>query len=273
LDTLDNVLELALTDPEKIWFETAKEKRLELKEIKRYHNYNPMFYRTDVYMHGIRVAMLIQELAIRIQRAFHFDLQKAILMALIHDYPELITGDISAGNKTKMSEEQLRVQKESETKAAIALAHLLPKQLGDHRYIDLLEEVSSKKFIEAKIVDLCDKLDAMGESFHEIFAGNIAFVTNVVNGFGKIKTPPEHYWEYFHKISKLHPALAVLFPDHIPFLPIAKEDWKNLAQGRKPHTVESLVHLAGHRAYDFWKLTLLKRDPERQLRLLTTKVE
>ena len=266
------MLKLALTDIEKKWFKATK-KRLELKQILRYDNYQPMYYRVDVYRHCIRVALLVKELAERVKRVCPLDKHKVFLMALIHDDPEIIIGDFSAGEKAKMSEGQLRKIKEAEKAAEETLIELFPKKLGKYHYRKLLEEVSEKQSLEARMVDIADKLDATGECFHEIFAGNEVFVTPIISAFGELDAPVEHQWKFSQGIAKRHPPLAFLLQTHLSFLPLPRKNWRAIAKDGKPHTMKSLKKPTGLEAYDFWGQTLLKRDPERQLKLLTDKIE
>jgi hypothetical protein len=145
--------------------------------------------------------------------------------------------------------------------------------IGDYVYEELLHEVSEKRTIESQIVQLGDKLDALGESFHEVLAGNMSFVTNVVNHYGRIPTPLEYLLGYFQTFEKRCSELGALLPEILPAFPLSDRDWVEVARNGTSHTPESIDDPTGFAAYDFWKQALLKRDRERQIGLLTTKVE
>lgn len=267
------MLNLGLSEAELKWFEAAEKHRLKLRAEKRYRVYRPMFYRTNVYIHSIRVALLVMELAERLKGILEFDEHKAVLMALTHDDPEIITGDVQVSAKRLMTAKEREAHEDTDRKAAVELARWLPEELGGYTYLELLQEAKAKESVEAKLVDVSDKIDGGGEAFHEIFAGNTRFVTKLVTERGSPPTPPEGYCQRFQGWPEKYPALRHLFLDPLAFLFFSKRNWRALAEKGRLHTKENLREISGIPLYDFWKHTLLKRDPERQLRLLTTKLE
>ena len=70
------------------WF---KDRKLKLEKILRYNIYNPMFYQSSVYFHSIKLYYLLKEALPVVKRSFiKFNEEKALVMALVHDDPEII---------------------------------------------------------------------------------------------------------------------------------------------------------------------------------------
>jgi len=76
---------------------------------------------------------------------------KMLQMALIHDLPEVIIGDLTPSMKTK-------AYKKSEEDAMKTLLTFLPKEVGD-KYIEVWHEYVSGRTIEAKSVRQLEKLE------------------------------------------------------------------------------------------------------------------
>lgn len=81
------------------------------------------------------------------------DLSKAIKMALIHDLPEMIAGDVYA-HSTEISKEQ---KKQNEIKAMEEIVSKLPTAFGNE-IKSLWEEYEERTSEEAKFVWLVDKI-------------------------------------------------------------------------------------------------------------------
>ena len=76
-----------------------------LRKVFRWNNWKPMFYRPQLYSHGKKISWLLCEVEPVLKKTFgeDFDMKRALALALVHDDPELITGDYQAGDKAKMS--------------------------------------------------------------------------------------------------------------------------------------------------------------------------
>jgi putative hydrolase of HD superfamily len=93
------------------------------------------------------------------------DLSKTLKMTLIHDLPEIITGDLSplgpdgTGNQSHLYNKELANKKhENEDKAAKEIFGKLPKEQGDELY-SLWMEYEKQENYESKIVKAIDKIE------------------------------------------------------------------------------------------------------------------
>lgn len=247
-----------------------------LHRIPRYHIYQPMFYRTTVWVHTLRVCWIVDVLKQRLTERFGqiYDHDRALRLALVHDDIEIIVGDVQAGNKAKMSPEQLKALDTQEREAIDELTKRCPKCVGDFYYRDLLREAHAKKTIESHVVQLADKFDAFGEALHEIYAGNLRFATNVVNAYGTITTPPVFYTQYFRNFARKHPSLAFLFSENPLFqVPDLTTDWHAIAANGRPHTRMSITSPSDCSVYQLWRAILLVRGGEEEILRLTQQRE
>jgi hypothetical protein len=105
-------------------------------------------------------------------------------MGYHHDDSEFILPDINSQVKHDFTLEQKEKLKEKERETIKALATFLFGLKKDspeyHKYLFLHKEVEEKQTLEAKIVDIADKWDAVGEIMHDIRCGNKNF-TKLMN--------------------------------------------------------------------------------------------
>lgn len=233
-------------------FKDFHNRETKLRAITRYSSYPVMFYRTNLWTHSKRVAWITKAIAPGAQNVWSdFNLEKAILMALCHDDQEIIMGDILAGNKAKMSAEQLAEVAKIEADAIDQITAQFPEKIGNYTYKELLTEIAEIKTPEAIVVKYADKMDGFGEGLHEVFANNPHFKTNLKNEYGVIPTPCEYYLDYFKKFTKNLPT---------------SKTWLNTAKGDFMNTIEL------DSIYNSWKeLTLTQNDVEEKTNLLTQK--
>lgn len=247
-----------------------------LRKVTRYSLYHTMWYRTNLWTHSRRVAWLVQEMIPTAKEVFgnSFDEEKACLLALVHDDAEMIIGDIQAGNKEKMSKEVLNDLDSLEIKAADNLSARFPKYIGKYEYKELLYEAVHKKSIEYTIVDWADKFDGFCEALHELFAGHELWTKNVVNEYGTILLPTDHYMNYFNKFSdKFSAGISLLEKDNL-ILKIPKHpNPSEIVVGRKFHTVDSLKNKTRYLPYDLWMSINLNNGNEEDIRNLYIKKE
>jgi len=121
-----------------------------LKEIKRkgwirYNIPSP----ESVAEHVFRVAFI----AMMVGKEMDADVLKLLKMALIHDVPEVICGDITPHNG--ISQEKKRRMEED------AIKRLFSKLPDGKEYVELWEEIEEGKSKEAKILKDIDKLELM----------------------------------------------------------------------------------------------------------------
>jgi len=88
----------------------------ELENIKRFSDYKIMFYRDNVLRHSKRVVLLLKEVMPKIKKAIpNFNEKLSLVMAKVHDDPEMITGDITLYQKGKMNAIQLKEVEKNES--------------------------------------------------------------------------------------------------------------------------------------------------------------
>lgn len=256
-------------------FRGFKGREKSLRFITRYGLYHTMFYRTNDFIHSKRVSYLVTAIspyAIKIWP--NFNTSKAQIMALIHDDIEIVIGDIQAGNKSKMTNQQLSSLFETEKQAITKIAKNFPNKIGKYVYEELLNEIAENNTPESIVVKYADKMDAFGEALHEIYAGNYIFVNNVTNEFGKIPTPCEYYIDYFNKFTKKFPKAKKLLQQEFPlFKKIKQINFKKIAKRSSVHTKESILKKTGYEHYDVWKKIILKYGKNEEIKNLTKKQE
>ncbi len=248
----------------------------ELQKVIRYNIYNPMYYRTDLVIHGHRVSWIIRELSPHAMQVFgtNYDSKKAELMGLVHDDAEIIMGDFQAGIKNKMSTEELSEVNQLEEKAIFVLAQRFPKQLGEYSYQELLQESFDHSSLESQVMQFADKFDALGEALHEVYAGNLRFMTNIENEYGTIALPIDTYLSYFHKFFDKFPPLKPLLNTRSEwFEPLPRQDLQSIVRSQKPHTIDSISKPTGYAPYDRWLKVNLKYATARQLSKLYLQTE
>ncbi|MBI3032017.1 HD domain-containing protein [Candidatus Woesearchaeota archaeon] len=215
-----------------------------LQSIKRFAICNPMFYRTDLLMHSQRVSWIVETLLPFANNVFsNFDGEKARTLALVHDDAEIITGDIQLYYKLKMTPEQLRQYEQNEDKAIDELSMRYPKTVNNYNYQSLLLHALHKDCIEAQLVSLADKLDAFGESLHEIYAGNNQFKHSTLT-----------YIKLLSEFGSKFPQLKPLFTIKYPALqnPLSLNVLAIIKQGQ-PHTLQTIQQNTGVPHYEYWK--------------------
>ena len=156
------------------------DRKEKLEKIYRYQFFDKFFYRSNLWMHTNRLLWLLEEIAPIAQKYLTFDLEKARIYALVHDDAEMVTGDIQAIKKQRMSKEELQKLEENDMHAIEELIKTYPKMVHSYSYESLLKEAVHKDTIEAQLVSYLDKLDAFCESLHEVYAGNISLLRAVV---------------------------------------------------------------------------------------------
>ncbi|OGD86323.1 hypothetical protein A2Z23_00190 [Candidatus Curtissbacteria bacterium RBG_16_39_7] len=235
-----------------------------LKQIVRFNMYPVMYYRTNLLTHSSRVCWLVEELTLLTSQTWiGFNQELTRTLALVHDDAEIITGDVQLGHKLEMSAEQLAVIDEQESAAIDTLSQTFPPSINGFPYRQLLTHALEKDCIEAQIVSFADKLDAYGESMHELFAGNTDFIP-----------PCKNYTRILTNFAHQFPQLRDLFSHDHPLLLSPKDyDFGELAQNQQPHTPESIRINTGYPRYDFWKKLTIKKLGEGGVALLVTQRE
>lgn len=119
----------------------------------------------DVAQHSFETTSITLLLAKRIQEeGMKINCDKAVKMAVIHDWGEAIIGDISEGISKRLGPIKDDMERESFKE--------LTKNLSDKKeYLDLWNEYLEEKSIEAKIVRAADLLSILIELTHHFEEG------------------------------------------------------------------------------------------------------
>jgi 5'-deoxynucleotidase YfbR-like HD superfamily hydrolase len=208
----------------------------DLRSVKRWARYPKMYYRTDLYVHGKRIAasLIFAEPVVR-EVMPAFNMERAILLALVHDDAELITGDFQSSNRVLMSEEALAELDTAEERAIEVLAQQYPKEVRGTSYQELLTDILNHETAEAQVVKYLDKFEGLAEAMHEIYAGNVT------------------YGMYFKDLAEKLPRAASLAErKQLFFDTTIDQDWEAVAKAGVPHTEDSLGVAKGFHVYDDW---------------------
>lgn len=150
--------------------------------------------------HSWRLALMVivfaEELKLKI------NLEYALKLAIIHDLPESITGDIPA-NKTLVNEVLRNEKQKNEIKAIEQLKNLLPGFQGDE-ISKIWNDFEFLKTMEAKFVNALDKLEA--------------YINWTETGYKYIEK-----YEDYHLIADYPDEAVKNFPELTPVLKILKQ--------------------------------------------------
>lgn len=245
-------------------FRDCTDRKEELEQIERFSMYPVMYYRTNLYIHSLRVSWFVGELIpFALQTWDNFNQSLAMTLALVHDDAEIITGDIQLGHKLKMSPEQLAEVDRQEEKAIEIISQRFPLTVNGFSYKRLLVHALRKDCLEAQMVSLADKLDAYGESLHELLAGNKDFIP-----------PCKNYTRILRDFSNKYPSLRDLFSCNHPLLSPPKDlNYLELASGGQLHTPETIKIPTDCPQYNLWRELTVKKLGEKGIVILVTQKE
>lgn len=232
-----------------------KDREEKLKQIYRYSYFDVVYYRSNLWMHTHRVLWLLEELIPIAKKSIDFDEEKARALALVHDDPEMLTGDIQAIEKQRMTKEEQAKMEEDDLRAIDEIAKQYPEFVNGYSYRELLRHSAKKDCIEAKLVSYVDKVDAYCESLHELYAGNLSLLRSVVFYANALPLFPLKFPELKGLLSSKESALTFL-TDQISPGEIKFENYINLG---KPHTKESLEINTDFPFYGTWKKIVAER--------------
>ncbi len=232
-----------------------KKRREKLESIFRYHFFDKMFYRSNLWQHSHRVLWLLEEIAPLANKYIDFDIEKARIYALVHDDAEMITGDIQAIEKARMSEAELKELEKNDLAAIKQLAEGYPQNINGYSYELLLNEAVYKNTIESKLVSYLDKLDAFCESLHDVYAGNLSLLRSVVFYSMMLPLFPNKYPE-LKELLKSKDSPLTFINDQISPYEIKFDKYKNFG---KPHTISSIDDNTDFPFYKKWKEILINK--------------
>lgn len=244
-----------------------------LRSIKRWKSFSPAWYRHDLEMHTLEVRFLLEACTPHIRQTLPgFNFERAGLLALVHDDPEIVSkkGDVELNVKLNMTPGELTQLEQEEEEAIQKLVTKWPREVQGANYQGLLQEAKKKETPETQVLSYLDKCSALCESLHELYAGNTGFHENWRSAR---KRPPVSGSNVAELVQKYR-VIAPFFSRPHPFLPpFEKPNIEHLLATGKPHTPESITYETGLPHYNFWKTTLLKHAPEEGLRWLTEQRE
>lgn len=232
-----------------------KERQNKLESIFRYNFFDTMFYRSNLWEHSHRVLWLLEEIAPIAKKYINFDIEKARIYALVHDDAEMITGDIQAIVKARMTKDELKELEKKDSEAVSKLATEYPENINGYSYKSLLNEAIHKNSIESKLVSYLDKLDAFCESLHDLYAGNLSLLRSVVFYSMTLPSFPRKYPELKELLESKESTLTFI-NDQISPYEIKFEKYKNFG---KPHTELSIHNNTDFPFYKTWKEIIISR--------------
>lgn len=173
-----------------------------LKKIERFRgqyfwkDYPQLARYESVADHSWRLALLVALFVDKLSQPFN--LEKGLKMALIHDLPEIIAGDVSplgtdgTGKNTHAWDgDRAKEKHEKEVGAAKELFGRLPAEQGKELYTLWLENEENQTF-EARVIKALDKLECVLQVFEyrggHLFPSHLEF--NVSYGLKYVDVDP-----------------------------------------------------------------------------------
>lgn len=135
-----------------------------LKDIIRYNNV-PKIHQESVAEHLAFTTMIVAELS----KYYKFDLQKALLMAISHDYAEIYVNDIPYNIKRDNPELKLEYEK---------IENNIYKNKFEY-YYKYYQEYQKQETIEALIVKFADILSVLQYTHNEVLLGNEGYMREI----------------------------------------------------------------------------------------------
>lgn len=128
----------------------------------------------NVCEHSMQVAAVAHALCVIKNKKFggNLDCGKTVILALYHDMPEILTGDMPTPVKYRNSEIKTAYKK-IESSACRSLLEMLPSELRDE-YEDCFVENKDDEYLH-KIIKAADKICALIKCIEEKKAGNTEF--------------------------------------------------------------------------------------------------
>lgn len=162
-----------------------------------------MIHRPDLFTHTYRTPFLARSLALQLNELdktkYHFDLDRLHRMGSEHDDEEFLIDDIVAPIKHAMNPQELAILQAKASQGVLALAHFLygfQNRKDEERYLSEQEELQEKKTLEAQLINVADKWDALGEILHDIRCGNEKFIDLLPYSQKKFEEFQEYpFWE------------------------------------------------------------------------------
>jgi 5'-deoxynucleotidase YfbR-like HD superfamily hydrolase len=241
-----------------------------LSAISRFTGMSFMIYRTNLDDHQRIVYWLVDELLDCAAESMpdYFDelmKSKTRTSAVFHDDPEILTGDISLGDKLTMNPWQRKFMGLYEAIAIEVLSQKSPEMVNGFDYRSMLYSALLKNEAFAQLNSYADKLAGYIESMNEAQGGNRTFLVDVKSS----NTSLLSYIQILQE-RKLWPLIEPVFECDHPLLKKPEDyDIVSITNKGKLHTEESIRQPTVCPIYDKGKEIILDKGEERGLQILT----
>lgn len=150
----------------------------------------------SICQHSMETAAFAHALALIKNKFFsgNVDADRAAVLALYHDMPEIITGDLPTPVKY-FNEDMREVYSKVEENACIKLLSMLPEELKDE-YSPLFFKDEKDEYLW-KIVKAADKISALTKCLEEKKAGNREFESALISTEKAIREMKMEEADYF----------------------------------------------------------------------------
>ena len=243
----------------------------ELSESQRWETFpTPMLHRSNLYWHKERTKKIAGNI-------IYYIVEEPELVELValdaisshHDDHELIDTDKASPLKEDMTPEE----KENEMLQEISSFEIVGRKYLQlegselEKYMEAMINYQRKNTLVTQIVDVADKLDAIGEALHEIRCGNVGFI----NGYQFYRKKKLKNFEKYPFWQKLINDPAIGFNpmptvDELLDIPKLSVDDLKTREGLK-HDVYDPALPAWYRSWLGISYDLLKDDPQPELHL------
>jgi len=136
-----------------------------LRDLERYNN-TMRIKSESVAEHSAFVTLIV----LKLYEEYTFDLQKALIMAITHDVPEVLITDVPHNVKRRFPKVKEAVKNEE-----VAIFDSIFPQ-----YTKLFKDLEEDTTVEAKIVVLADILSCVQYSTSEVKLGNTGYMSKVL---------------------------------------------------------------------------------------------
>lgn len=154
-----------------------------LRNLTRYQA-APRVSSESVAEHSFFVAAYV----LKLYDFYNFDLEKALRMALLHDFNEVFISDVPFPIKSKYKGLNRELEK---------VEYEVNKEMISEEFANEMKEFNDMSSAEGIIVELSDVLSVVSYSKHEIGLGNSAYMKDVYNKsiprYTRILTKAEKY--------------------------------------------------------------------------------
>ncbi len=217
-----------------------------LDEIARWSIAKVFYHRSSVLLHSERVGIMVDDISPLAEKCLPgYDAKKAGILARVHDDHEQVksVGDVQACHKALMTPAQKKRLEAKEVAAIQKLAKEFPGNIDGYNYGKLLFCGYAKDCAVSQVVKWCDKLESFCEALHEVLAGNISVLPNLLMDVVVLDRFTEKY-----------PLVAPLLKNaKHPLLNFEFRVTKLFGGEAKPHSKRSITRKTNFPFYCHWK--------------------